>query len=83
MDLAAGARQTWVMMDLLTRDGASKLVEQCEYPLTGLRCVKRIYGDLATLHCGPSGVEVVDLVDGLDIATLQNLLKVPLRMQHA
>jgi 3-oxoadipate CoA-transferase beta subunit len=81
MDLAAGARQTWVMMDLLTREGASKLVEQCQYPLTGLRCVKRIYGDLATLSCDDQGLQVIDLVDGLDLASLQGLLKVPLRMQ--
>ena len=81
MDLAAGARQTWVMMDLLTREGASKLVEQCQYPLTGLRCVKRIYGDLATLSCDDQGLQVIDLVDGLDLASLQGLLKIPLRMQ--
>ncbi len=80
MDLAVGARQTWVMMDLLTRDGASKLVVECQYPLTGMRCVKRIYGDLATLECGPQGVQVLDIVDGLGIAALQDLLKVPLRM---
>ncbi|MBC7648359.1 MAG: 3-oxoacid CoA-transferase subunit B, partial [Vitreoscilla sp.] len=45
MDLAIGARQTWVMMDLLTKQGVSKVVGQCSYPLTGIRCVKRIYSD--------------------------------------
>src|SRR6476660_7287994 len=43
MDLAIGAKQTWVMMDLLTKKGESKVVEQCTYPLTGIACVKRIY----------------------------------------
>jgi len=79
MDLAVGARQTWVMMDLLTRSGESKVVEECQYPLTGMRCVKRIYGDLATLTCGPDGVEVLDIIDGLGIEELQNMLKVPLK----
>ena len=79
MDLAVGARQTWVMMDLLTRDGQSKVVDTCQYPLTGMHCVKRIYGDLATLACGPGGIEVLDMVDGLELAELAALLKVPLK----
>ena len=79
MDLAVGARQTWVMMDLLTRDGQSKVVDACQYPLTGMHCVKRIYGDLATLACGPGGIEVLDMVDGLELAALETLLKVPLK----
>ena len=79
MDLAVGARQTWVMMDLLTRDGQSKVVDTCQYPLTGMHCVKRIYGDLATLACGPGGIEVLDMVDGLELAALETLLKVPLK----
>jgi 3-oxoadipate CoA-transferase beta subunit len=49
MDLATGAKQTWVMMDLLTKQGESKIVERCSYPLTGIGCVKRVYTDLATL----------------------------------
>src|SRR6218665_196219 len=50
MDLAIGAKQTWVMMDLLTKKGDSKIVQTCSYPLTGIGCVKRIYSDLATLE---------------------------------
>ena len=46
MDLAIGAKQTWVMMDLLTKKGESKVVERCTYPLTGVACVKRIYTEL-------------------------------------
>src|SRR3954464_2053899 len=42
MDLATGAKQTWVMMDLLTKQGESKLVGRCSYPLTGIGCVKRV-----------------------------------------
>ncbi|WP_046319616.1 3-oxoacid CoA-transferase subunit B [Mycobacterium sp. UM_Kg1] len=49
MDLAIGAKDVFVMMDLFTKDGAAKLVESCTYPLTGLRCVSRVYTDCAVI----------------------------------
>ncbi|AJA09519.1 3-oxoadipate CoA-transferase subunit B [Sphingopyxis fribergensis] len=73
MDLAIGAKQTFVMMDLLTKTGASKLVEACTYPLTGLGCVSRVYTDLAIFAVGPSGASVIETVDGLSIADLRKL----------
>jgi 3-oxoadipate CoA-transferase beta subunit len=78
MDLAVGARQTWVMMDLLTRTGESKVVERCTYPLTGVACVKRIYTDLATLDCTPGGLKLVDIIDGLSNTELQQLVGLPI-----
>ncbi len=77
MDLATGARQTWVMMDLLTKQGSSKVVERCTYPLTGVGCVKRIYTDLATLACTPQGLRLVEAVEGLDLDELQRLVGLP------
>ena len=78
MDLAVGARQTWVMMDLLTRNGTSKVVERCSYPLTAIGCVRRIYSDLATLACTPQGLQLIDAVDGLSHAELQRLVGLPI-----
>ena len=78
MDLAVGAKQTWVMMDLLTKKGESKIVQQCTYPLTGIGCVKRIYSDLATFEVTAQGVKVVDMVDGLSFDALQALVGQPL-----
>jgi 3-oxoadipate CoA-transferase, beta subunit len=77
MDLAIGARQTWVMMDLLTRSGESKLVKRCTYPLTGIACVKRIYSDVATLACTPQGLALIDKVDGLSHTALEQLIGLP------
>ena len=74
MDLAVGAKQTWVMMDLLTKKGDSKLVKSCTYPLTGIGCVKRIYSELATLACTPDGLKLIDKVDGLPHAELEALI---------
>jgi 3-oxoadipate CoA-transferase beta subunit len=74
MDLAIGAKKTWVMMDLLTKQGQSKVVPECTYPLTGLACVSRIYTDLATLEVTHQGLHLIDVVDGLTHADLENLV---------
>ena len=78
MDLAVGAKQTWVMMDLLTKQGESKIVQACSYPLTGIACVKRVYTDVCTLDCTPSGLKLVDLVDGLSHAELEKMIGLPI-----
>ena len=80
MDLAIGAKQTWVMMDLLTKQGQSKLVSQCSYPLTGIGCVKRVYTDLATLACSANGLLVIDMVPGLTLEVLSKLIGLPLAL---
>ena len=80
MDLALGAKQTWVMMDLLTKQGQSKLVSQCSYPLTGIGCVKRVYTDLATLACSANGLLVIDMVPGLTLEVLSKLIGLPLAL---
>jgi 3-oxoadipate CoA-transferase beta subunit len=79
MDLAVGAKQTWVMMDLQTKQGQSKLVHACSYPLTGIGCVKRVYTDLATLACTPQGLQVIDMVEGLGLDELSALIGLPLK----
>jgi 3-oxoadipate CoA-transferase beta subunit len=81
MDLAVGARQTWVMMDLLTKTGESKVKAKCSYPLTGIGCVKRIYSDLATLECTPQGLKLIDTVDGLSRSELERLVGLPIAVQ--
>jgi 3-oxoadipate CoA-transferase, beta subunit len=78
MDLAIGAKQTWVMMDLLTRSGESKVVDRCTYPLTASRCVKRIYSDLATLECTSGGLKLIDTVEGLNRTELEQLIGLPI-----
>ena len=77
MDLALGAKQTFVMMNLLTREGAAKLVRECTYPLTGLACVTRVYTDLAVFLIEDRGV-VVREAFGLTFEDLQALVDVPL-----
>ena len=73
MDLAIGAKKTWVMMEHLTRSGESKIVRACTYPLTGIACVSRVYSDLAVIDITPNGLQVVDIVDGLSFEELQKV----------
>jgi 3-oxoadipate CoA-transferase beta subunit len=79
MDLAIGAKQVFVMMEHLTKKGQSKIVERCSYPLTGIRCVNRIYTDLAVIEVTPQGLVALEVIDGLPFDELVKLTGVPLR----
>jgi 3-oxoadipate CoA-transferase beta subunit len=79
MDLAIGARKTWVMMEHLTKDGKSKIVQTCTYPLTAVRCVARIYTDLAVMDVTPAGLVVREMIDDLSMEALERLTGVPLQ----
>ena len=78
MDLAIGAKKTFVMMEHCTKEGASKVVPACTYPLTGVACVSRIYTDLAVIDITPAGLKLVDKVEGLALDELQRLTGAPL-----
>jgi 3-oxoadipate CoA-transferase beta subunit len=78
MDLAVGAKKVFVMMEHLTRQGRSKIVERCTCPLTALGCVDRVYTDLAVLEVVPGGLQVRELVEGLSFEELRRLTGVPL-----
>lgn len=78
MDLALGARSVWVMMDLLTKSGASKLVEACSYPLTAVGCVSRVYTDHGIFEPGGDGLRLVESF-GASHAELEALVGLPLR----
>src|SRR6478672_12944073 len=73
MDLAIGAKRTFVMMEHLTKAGEHKIVERCSYPLTGVGCVARIYTDLAVIDVTPAGLVVREIVEGLSHDALQKL----------
>ncbi len=71
MDLAAGARRLWVMMEHLTKDGRPRLVRRCSYPLTALAAVGRVYTSLAVFDVTPDGFRLVDSPTNLSIDELQ------------
>ncbi|WP_237173091.1 3-oxoacid CoA-transferase subunit B [Paracandidimonas lactea] len=81
MDLAIGAKDVFVMMELLTRDGTSKLVERCTYPLTGVGCVSRVYTDMAVFNIKNGEITVGDLFGDTTFEDLQRLTG--LSLKHA
>ena len=78
MDLATGAKDVLVVMTLLTREGASKIVESSTYPLTGVGCVTLVYTEKAVFLTGPDGVTVRETF-GCTLEELQELLPVLLK----
>ena len=77
MDLAIGAKQVFVMMTLFAKDGTAKLVDTCTYPLTGVRCVSRVYTDYGVFHIAPDGVRVTETF-GISLADLASRVDVEL-----
>ncbi|MFC7788563.1 3-oxoacid CoA-transferase subunit B [Microbacterium sp. MAHUQ-60] len=73
MDLAIGAKDVYVMTDLLTRDGAPKLVSACTYPLTGVGCVSRVYTDHAVFEVTAGGFRVREAFGDNTIRALEEL----------
>lgn len=80
MDLAIGAKQTWVMMSLFTKAGESKLVKELSYPVTGLGCVSRIYTESAVFELRDSTV-FVRSTHGISFEDLAS--RVPVALERA
>jgi 3-oxoadipate CoA-transferase beta subunit len=83
MDLAIGARNVFVTMEHVTKNGEAKIVEKCTYPLTGMGCVNRIYTDLAVIDVTPNGLVVSEMVPGLTLGELQKLTDAPLSIAQS
>lgn len=79
MDLAIGAKRVYVMMNLFAKDGTAKLVPRCTYPLTGLRCVSRVYTEVATFDIDSTAGEVVVLETfGIAVSALSERVEIEL-----
>ena len=78
MDLVVGARQAWVLMEHVTKEGKPKIVKECTYPLTGCAVVDRIYTDIAVIDIVDGRLHVRSMVDGLSFDELQAMTGAPL-----
>ena len=82
MDLAVGAKSVWLLMDHTTKDGESKLMRRCTYPLTAVGAAKRVYTNLAVLDVTGDGFAVREMVPGLTFEALQDVTDAPLRLAN-
>lgn len=78
MDLAVGAKKVYVLMEHLTRDGKSKILNACTLPLTGRGVVDRIYTDLAVLEIADGVMRVLQMADGLSLEQLRSFTECPI-----
>jgi 3-oxoacid CoA-transferase subunit B len=68
MDLVASARNIIVAMQQVNKAGQSKLLEKCELPLTGVRCVKKIVTELGVYDVLPEGgFKLLELAPGVTV----------------
>jgi 3-oxoacid CoA-transferase subunit B len=73
MDLVSGAKQVWVVMDHTDRRGRSKLMRRCTLPLTGARCVDRLFTGLGVFRPGGSHFECLELAPGVSEDVVREL----------
>ncbi|MCV9938420.1 3-oxoacid CoA-transferase subunit B [Boseaceae bacterium BT-24-1] len=80
MDLAVGAKQIWVMMEHVTREGAPRIVAECTLPLTAKRVVSRVFTSLAIVEVMPDGLVVSAMLRGARLEDVQARTGAPLRL---
>lgn len=72
MDLVASAKHIIVAMQHVNKAGQSKLLKQCELPITGVKCVKRIVSELAVIDVTPQGFKLVERAPGISVEHIVN-----------
>jgi len=82
MDLAAGARNLIVIMFHTAKDGQSKLLRACTYPLTARRCVSWVVTNLALIQIDQQGFLLRELAPGVSVSEVQAATAAPLRLAH-
>jgi 3-oxoacid CoA-transferase B subunit len=81
MDLTAGARRLWVLMEHTTKDGKPKLVEACSYPLTAAGVVSRVYTNLAVLDVVKGrGFVLVEAAPGVGVEEIRARTAAPVAL---
>jgi len=82
MDLVHGAKRVAVITDHVTKNGEPKLVTKCEFPLTGVACVTRVYTSLAVVDITEKGFVLREKLAGISMDELQSLTGAKLHVEH-
>ncbi len=80
MDLAAGSARILVLMFHQTRDGHPKLLRECTYPLTAIRCVSTVVTDLAVIDVDADGFILREVAPGVSIDDVRGVTAATLRV---
>jgi 3-oxoacid CoA-transferase subunit B len=66
MDLVTGSKQVWIVMEHTDSAGRPKLLRHCTLPMTGTRCVTRVYTTLGVFEPTGAHFKCIDLAPGVD-----------------
>ncbi|TAH02662.1 MAG: CoA transferase subunit B [Sphingobacteriales bacterium] len=72
MDLVASAKNIIVAMLHTNPKGESKLLPQCNLPLTGIKCVKKIVTEIAVLAVTSNGFELLERAPGVSVDEIKS-----------
>lgn len=82
MDLVAGAENIIVAMSHASKDGASKILNKCSLPLTGVNCVKLVVTDLAVLRLENGVFHLLERAPGVSVEEIKKLTQAELKIPH-
>lgn len=71
MDLLVGARKVIVTTTHTSKDGKSKILKECNYPITSTRNVDTVITDLAVFKYIDGQLHLVELMSGADLETVK------------
>ena len=73
MDLAAGVKRLIVAMNHVTKEGEPRILKECTYPLTALRCVNLVITDIAVIEITEKGMVLKEVAPGWSPQDVQSL----------
>jgi 3-oxoacid CoA-transferase B subunit len=71
MDLVSGAKRVVVLTEHCAKDGSSKILKKCNYPLTGAKCVDTIITELAVIKVTPDGLVLKEISPDITVEELK------------
>ncbi len=71
MDLCNGARNVIVAMELTTKDGKPKIVNECSFPLTAVHCVDHVVTERCVIDVTKEGLVLSEIRKGHTVEEIQ------------